>query len=327
MPDGRTVPGWVRDHDGSGSTVCHRRGRLSDRLLGSYQFKVTVFTPTETQPNDTRSQAVDTGLGTWRFGTYTTVAAIGDVAVGNPSLDVDCFKVSLRAGERVIIDLDAAGLNPKSTLNSYLQLFDAAGNMFAFPLASNDDAPAPGEVTTTDSYLTFTARYSGVYYVGVSSSLNSFYAPEVASSGTEGSTGTYRLEIQITPGSDLHEPNDFTYQATDTGLYGQRGTYLTNGRISAPSEFPFPHLDTDIFRLDPSPGQLVTILTTPIPGFSGSLRPRIVLQNAFGVTLAESFGALLTHLATGYGPYYVIISGATPDSYGDYSLQVNVQQS
>src|SRR5439155_5073270 len=60
--------------------------------------------------------------------------------------DVDMFKFTVAANQRIGLDLDrAAG----SALDSYLRIFDAAGRQ----LASNDDGAAPGEAPGTESYL------------------------------------------------------------------------------------------------------------------------------------------------------------------------------
>ncbi|MDB9374549.1 DVUA0089 family protein, partial [Nodularia sphaerocarpa] len=120
--------------------------------------------------------------------------------------DVDLYKVELKAGDRLAIDMDAQ-ING-STLSSALQVFDAEGNV----LAANRIAPAPNEifVSRNDSYINFTAPADGFYYVGVSSNpnydrsaenpnLSNFdpYDPNVQGSGTGTTTGAYTLNLSL----------------------------------------------------------------------------------------------------------------------------------
>ncbi|UKP00603.1 Ig-like domain-containing protein [Nostoc sp. UHCC 0870] len=122
--------------------------------------------------------------------------------------DVDLYKVELKAGDRLAIDIDAQ--KDGSTLSSALQVFDAEGNV----LAANRIAPAPNEifVSRNDSYINFTAPADGVYYIGVSSNpnydrsaenpnLSNFnpYDPNVQASGTGTTTGAYTLNLSLNP--------------------------------------------------------------------------------------------------------------------------------
>ncbi len=104
--------------------------------------------------------------------------------------DVDLFRVSLAAGQRLTIDVAARSLATPSTLDSYLRLFDSKGRQ----LAANDDTSG-----TPDSSLSFMAPKAGVYYVGVSGSGNVAYKPSRAGSGRTGSTGAYQIEFTFAP--------------------------------------------------------------------------------------------------------------------------------
>lgn len=114
---------------------------------------------------------------------------VGDTAYAGR--DVDLYRVSLRAGQRFVVDIDAQGLSGGSSLDSYLRLFDSRGRQ----VAANDDFGG-----SFDSYVSFTARRSGTYYVGISGYGNHVYRTTLAGSGRSGSTGVY--ELQLTFGAD-----------------------------------------------------------------------------------------------------------------------------
>jgi len=121
-------------------------------------------------------------------GSVTLASRIGDGPRGRR--DVDLFRVSLAAGQRLTIDVAARSLATPSTLDSYLRLFDSKGR----ELAANDDTSG-----TPDSSLSFMAPKAGVYYVGVSGSGNVAYRPSRAGSGRTGSTGAYQIEFTFGP--------------------------------------------------------------------------------------------------------------------------------
>jgi len=119
--------------------------------------------------------------------TVGSVRLSGKIGDGrNGAKDVDMYRVTLLAGQRFVVDIDARSLSGSSTLDSYLRLFDASGKQ----LASNDDYSG-----SFDSYLVYTARTAGTYYVGVSGYGNSGYNPSRAASGRNGSTGVYQIAL------------------------------------------------------------------------------------------------------------------------------------
>lgn len=90
--------------------------------------------------------------------------------VPNPN-DVDLYGITLRAGEKLILDIDY-GFDPMSgkTLITQLFVYDAAGNV----VAENYQAPITegggGSISVFDSYLEFTdPGLGGTYYFAVSS--------------------------------------------------------------------------------------------------------------------------------------------------------------
>ena len=141
------------------------------------------------EPNDTFATSILPRIVPGS-GLFDQSGAIGD----NPNLnvaglDVDLVEVSLSAGDRIFVDIDAS-ING-SSLDPILTLFDAAGTV----VAQNDDSAG-----TLDSQIDVTVDASGVYFVGVSGFSNFDYDPSQEGSGSPGSTGPYDLQIAINPG-------------------------------------------------------------------------------------------------------------------------------
>jgi subtilisin family serine protease len=130
---------------------------------------------------DTIATAAPVGITS---GALRLSGQVGDGLYG--SRDVDLYRVTLAAGQTLVIDIDAQSLSGSSTLDSYLRVFSAAGRQ----LASNDDAAG-----SLDSYLSVRATVAGTYYVGVSGYGNSSYNSSRAASGNRGSTGSYQVNF------------------------------------------------------------------------------------------------------------------------------------
>jgi subtilisin family serine protease len=111
---------------------------------------------------------------------------IGDGSFG--SRDVDFYGAELEAGKTYTIDIDARSLATPSTLDSVLRIFDASGRQ----LARNDDFNR-----SYDSFLRFTPKTTGTYYVGVSGYRNSSYNAVSGAGRRVGSTGTYEIQFGI----------------------------------------------------------------------------------------------------------------------------------
>jgi Ca2+-binding RTX toxin-like protein len=124
--------------------------------------------------------------------------AIGsDNGVPSPfgSADVDLFKVSLGAGQHLLVDIDARGRDDGtqlSNLNAYLRVFNASG----VEICANGTANDPDTGFFGDPALGFSVAAAGDYYIGVSAKGNVTYNPNIAGSGRQGfSAGDYRLQI------------------------------------------------------------------------------------------------------------------------------------
>ena len=169
------------------------------------------------ESNDTLEEAVETGIVPGGRLGYFATGFIGDnpdPALPGLAADVDLFKVELREGEALAIDLAASVIG--SPLDTLLRVFHADGSPVMTvdefgrptPLESDDDLgpgehlSAAGALPHRDSYLNFVAPADGVYYIGVSAFGNGSYDPSVPP-GQPGSdrrvtrtTGRYELRIE-----------------------------------------------------------------------------------------------------------------------------------
>jgi len=152
-------------------------------LLASAFESWTMLTP----------DAHDTMAGARVF-TLDELAAIGSRVsgiIGDGSFgarDVDFYGAQLEANKTYTIDINARSLATPSTLDSVLRIFDASGRQ----LARNDDFNR-----SHDSYLRFTPKTTGTYYVGVSGYRNSSYNAMSGAGRRAGSTGTYEIQFGI----------------------------------------------------------------------------------------------------------------------------------
>lgn len=106
------------------------------------------------------------------------------------AVDVNVYRFTVTAGQKIGFDIDAIG---GSSLNSYLRLFDSAGKL----LKLNDDGAASGEGASIDSYLQYTFKTAGTYYIAVSDHLNTAYNPKSGAGDTgAGTKGKFTLSLQ-----------------------------------------------------------------------------------------------------------------------------------
>lgn len=143
-------------------------------------YSISVDGPNATTPTPTG----DTDDQTREARAIAIGATVSD-SVGT-STDVDLYKFTAAAGQRLAFDVDRAS---GSSLNSFIRVFNSAGSR----ITSNDNRAAPGEILGTDSYLEYTFTTAGTYYVGVSGSPNASYNANTGANDVAGSTGGYRL--------------------------------------------------------------------------------------------------------------------------------------
>lgn len=139
---------------------------------------LSSIVPTDTDPDDQIAEAINLGALTQTRSTQNTI----DIAT-----DADLFSFSVAANQKITFDIDATPAAP--ALDSLLRLFDSSGNQ----LASNDNAAAPGESASSESFFSYTFLTPGTYYVGVSGNLNTTYSPLTGDGDTGGASGPYRL--------------------------------------------------------------------------------------------------------------------------------------
>ena len=138
--------------------------------------------------------------------------------------DNDYVKVYLRAGEKLIMDVDNGfGGAANVSTDTSLAIFNAAGTSLATNTTSANIAQGGGGSTSTaDPYLEYTATADGYYYVRVSNA-------------TAGDVGTYDLWLSVD--NPVYTPIGFDYTLTDTGVsdtshvdvYRTLGTTITGG--------------------------------------------------------------------------------------------------
>lgn len=224
----------------------------------------------------------------------------------NPATDVDIYGFSVAAGQRIAFDLD----RPSGSLDSYFRLFNSSGTQ----LASNDDAAAPGEPFSYESYLEYTFSNAGTYYLGVSGYGNSGYNPVSGAGHTNGSTGAYTLIL--TPlSSGNADADDQIGEAISLGAMTQTRT-RTGEAIN-------PATDVDMFSFTVTAGQRVAIdLDRP----AGSLDSYFRLFNGSGTQLASnddgptpgessSYESYLEYTFSSAGTYYLGVSGYGNSGY------------
>jgi hypothetical protein len=174
-------------------------------------------------PDDQISEAIATSVGSTVRG--ETIS---------PDDDVDMYRFTVTANQQVGFDID---LPSKSTLDSFIRLFDASGTELAF----NDDAAAPGEPASTESYLEYTFSTAGTYYLGVSGYPNSAYNAVTGDGDVSGNTGDYTLIL-----NNIVDLDDQISEAIVTSV----GSTVTGKAIN-------PEDDVDMYRFSLTANQRV----------------------------------------------------------------------
>lgn len=178
--------------------------------------KVTAYSnfPIEIrEPNDAIVFAIDTQLSE-QYPHFNITSSIdyedtnrylnedGTFKLIDATEDVDLYKVNLKAGDTIKIDIDSRQLAIAGELitgiDAQLRIFDATGTELAF----SDDAPAPDEIflSEVDPYLEFTALADGAHYVGVSLFDNRNYNPLIPGSGSGSTSFTPFTFLPLTTG-------------------------------------------------------------------------------------------------------------------------------
>lgn len=168
------------------------RDAMGNRLNGDmttgndevYDFSVVAFSgPFE--PNDTLNTATPVLVG------INGEARLDDLFIGDgagASADVDIFKIYASGPSLITAAVQARSLAIYSSLDSYLRIFDGAGN----ELARNDNFEG------LDSKIQIFVPGAGDYYIAVSAYPNFTYPPGTDSGRVAGgSTGTFSLLLDV----------------------------------------------------------------------------------------------------------------------------------
>ncbi|HAH49397.1 MAG TPA: hypothetical protein DCM07_32080, partial [Planctomycetaceae bacterium] len=130
--------------------------------------------------------------------------------------DIDLYKFNLAESGTFRAEVFAERLEDTSLLNSILTLFDEDHNV----IARNDD------YFSNDSFLELNLA-AGTYFIGVTSTGNDNYNPEIENSGDNGTTdGKYELRLNF-----ASNPNSVAV-TTDNGFITDEETLISNNVFS-----------------------------------------------------------------------------------------------
>ena len=230
--------------EGSGDT-------MSGGQVGDYNLNIETIGRTmgTDEPNDTLTEATDTGLTSATPGAFTYSGEIGDNTNILQELDVDLFKFDLGVEERV-------------RFPEFIDLLDETGSLMGggtVKLFDDTGMEVMDWISDPSTYeRIYHSNVGGTYYIGVSAV--SAYDPTMEGSGDPMSamgTGNYNLNIETigrTMGAD--EPNDTLTEAKDTGLNSTQPIFTYQGQIGDNTNI-LQALDVDLFKFDLSVGEII----------------------------------------------------------------------
>ncbi|MEM9506529.1 MAG: DVUA0089 family protein [Cyanobacteria bacterium P01_E01_bin.35] len=177
---------------------------------GSYQLGIDIVEVTADQdPDNTIAEAVDSSVSSQET---RNLIIDGEIDL---TTDVDVHRFQLEQGDGITLKIDTPAGN--SNLDSFLRLFDAAGNELGFD--DDDDENNLKAESGTDSILNFVADTSGAYFIGVSSDGNSNYDVVAGSNNFTPNTGStkgkYSLALDISTVVAVLDPDDTIAEAMD----------------------------------------------------------------------------------------------------------------
>ena len=279
---------------------------------GSYQLEIEVATlESDRDPDNTLTEAIASGIDR----DTPEITLTGNINTGE---DVDIYQVQLDLGEGLTADVETTNLN--SELDSYLRLFDAAGNELAF----NNDRGDFQDDADTDSSLSFIPEVAGTYYVGVSSDGNSDYDAIAGSNNFTPpamgfSQGDFELNLEVLAVSGDEDGDNTLAEAIafNPDFNGSMPTISNSIESSGDVDLYVVELDlgsTVSFDVD-TDGE--TELDTYLRIFDAEGNE--LRNNDDGVAPEEQFGldSYQEFTATATGTYYVGVS-----SYGNFDYDV-----
>ncbi|WP_175517136.1 beta strand repeat-containing protein [Planctomicrobium piriforme] len=271
-----------------GQSIQIRFAFSSSYAYNSEGWYVDDITVQGTDPDDQISEALPATVGSVSNGTINT------------GYDVDMHSFSAAAGQTLSFDIDT----PIAGLNSYLILFDAAGN----PIATSNDNAGPGESLGIDSFLTHTFADTGNYYIGVSGNANLGYDAVLGTGDiANGSQGDYTLSIH-----DASDLDDEITEATPVAV----GSKVTGGITSG--------TDVDMYAITANAGQILSLdvdisvsshLNSVLRLFDSSGAELSINDDGAAPGEVASFESYLLYTFPSSGIFYVGVSAQGNSAY------------
>ncbi len=315
--DGNYAGQWYSDSldpDGFASTTDTPIGKLS---AGTHTISIiadinnTITEADESNNRYDKTITVQAGVPGGQLSDASELGAITaqpiDISSSLASGDVQMYSFEVTAGQSVSFNINhpAHGLP-----DSWLRLFDSSGNELAY----NDDAAAPGESPSYDSYLEYTFDSADTYTIAVSGYANNGYDPINGSGTVSSASGAYHLIV-----SDISLPAD-----ADNTLATAQDLGTVTQAITT-SDTLYDGGDVDMFAIEVSAGQEVdfNINSAGAAPLSDSW---IRVFDANGNELAfnddgaapgepASYDSYLAYTFASAGTYYLGVSGYRNSDY------------
>ena len=288
-----------------------------------------------TEPSDTISTAISSGVGVDGGQRFTALGTIGDNTEIGAGLDVDFLSFSLEAGDEVNIDVDSLDVPVDTMLN----LFDANGTL----LAASDDDPGPGEQPSLEPFISFTATTAGDYFVGISGFSNRDYDPNVIGSGIAvQNLGDYKVEVSVGGSDEILEVLVSDRRGDANPFRDQGQVIIDSARVTNSSGFGIlidegardaedfaPHQGTPRVLFNTNEERLFTGVTVKnnVVAFNreGGIRYSGDPGNAGEPLSPVSFGRIVNNTIVGGGAQ--VISGIRDNSPSGIGIQVDENSS
>ena len=227
--------------------------------------------------------------------THKAAVAPGGTVSGTLATDdaVDLYPITAAAGQTLGFDVYAAA---GSSLDSYLRVFDSAGN----EIIANDNGKPVGKVggAVGESYVSYTFTTGGTYYVGISGAPNTIYDFFTGFGAYDASFGAYIFSI-----------TDLSTGGVDTNDQISEATSIIIGSTTSGSILT--STDVNVYKYTVVAGQRVSfnINTSAGSTFDSYLR----IFNSSGVLLASNDNGVAAGESAALSSYieYTFVTGGT----------------
>ncbi len=240
--------------------------------------------------------------------THKPAATPGASIGGNLTADdgVDLYPITVAAGQTLGFDVDATA---GSLLDSYIRLFDPAGNELAF----NDNGKPAGKTTGSagESYLSYKFPVAGTYYIGVSNSLNTYYDFATGLNAFDGSTGAYVLSVNDL-GTGGVDNNDQISEAVAVAIGSSTAGAIANST------------DVNVYKVAVAAGQRLgfsinlpagATLNSFLRVFNSAGTELIYNDNGAAPGKTVGFGSYAEFTFSAAGTYYIGVSSSLNYAY------------